>query len=44
MSYQEDSTGALYAFCIMVLAPGILLFLLAQREFVQGLTSGAAKG
>src|SRR5437588_12032020 len=44
LSYQEDSTGALYAFCIMVLAPGILLFLLAQREFVQGLTSGAAKG
>jgi ABC-type glycerol-3-phosphate transport system permease component len=44
MSYQEDSTGALYAFCIMVLAPGILLFLLAQKEFVQGLTSGATKG
>ena len=44
LSYQEDSTGALYAFCIMVLAPGILLFLLAQKEFVQGLTSGAAKG
>jgi ABC-type glycerol-3-phosphate transport system permease component len=44
MSYQEDSTGALYAFCIMVLAPSILLFLLAQKEFVQGLTSGATKG
>ena len=44
LSYQEDSTGALYAFCIMVLAPGILLFLLAQKEFVQGLTSGATKG
>lgn len=44
LSYQEDTTGALYAFCIMVLAPGILLFLMAQREFVQGLTSGATKG
>jgi len=28
----------------MVLAPGVLLFLLAQREFIQGLTSGATKG
>jgi ABC-type glycerol-3-phosphate transport system permease component len=44
LSYQEDTTGALYAFCIMVLAPGILLFLLAQKEFIQGLTSGATKG
>jgi ABC-type glycerol-3-phosphate transport system permease component len=43
LSYQEDTTGALYAFCIMVLAPGILLFLLAQKEFIQGLTSGATK-
>jgi ABC-type glycerol-3-phosphate transport system permease component len=44
LSYQEDTTGALYAFCIMVLLPGILLFLLAQKEFIQGLTSGATKG
>jgi ABC-type glycerol-3-phosphate transport system permease component len=44
LSYQEDTTGALYAFCIMVLAPGILLFLMAQREFIRGLTSGATKG
>ena len=44
LSYQEDTTGALYAFCIMVLAPGILLFLLAQKEFIRGLTSGATKG
>ena len=44
LSYQEDSTGALYAFCIMVLAPGLLLFLMAQREFVQGLSAGATKG
>jgi ABC-type glycerol-3-phosphate transport system permease component len=40
----EDTTGALYAFCIMVLAPSVLLFLLAQKEFVEGLTSGATKG
>ena len=44
LSYQEDTTGALYAFCIMVLAPGIVLFLLAQNEFIRGLTSGATKG
>ena len=44
LSYQEDTTGALYAFCIMVLAPGILLFLLAQNQFIRGLTSGATKG
>ena len=44
LSYQEDTTGALYAFCIMVLAPGILLFLMAQKEFIHGLTSGATKG
>jgi len=44
LSYQEDSTGALYAFCIMVLAPGLLLFLMSQREFVQGLSAGATKG
>ncbi len=44
LSYLEDTTGALYAFCIMVLAPGILLFLLEQKRFVQGLTSGATKG
>jgi len=44
LSYQEDTTGALYAFCVMVLAPGLLLFLLAQKEFIRGLTSGATKG
>ena len=41
---MENTTGALYAFCIMVLAPGILLFLLAQRDFIHGLTQGATKG
>jgi ABC-type glycerol-3-phosphate transport system permease component len=44
LSYQEDTTGALYAFCVMVLAPGLLLFLLAQKEFIRGLASGATKG
>jgi ABC-type glycerol-3-phosphate transport system permease component len=44
LSYHENTTGALYAFVIMVLAPGILLFLLAQKEFIRGLTSGATKG
>ena len=44
LSYQEDTTGALYAFCVMVLAPGLLLFLLAQKEFIHGLASGATKG
>ena len=44
LSYFEDTTGALYAFCVMVLAPGLLVFLVAQRQFIQGLTSGATKG
>src|SRR3989475_3196712 len=44
LSYMENTTGALYAFCIMVLAPGVALFLLEQRRFIDGLTSGATKG
>lgn len=44
LSYLENTTGALYAFCVLVLAPGILLFLLEQKRFIQGLTSGATKG
>jgi len=44
LTYHENTTGALYAFCVMVLLPGILLFLMAQREFIRGLTSGATKG
>lgn len=43
LSYFEDTTGALYAFCVMVLVPTMAIFLLAQREFIQGLTSGATK-
>jgi len=44
LAYFEDTTGALYAFCVMVLVPGLLIFLLAQNQFIQGLTSGARKG
>jgi ABC-type glycerol-3-phosphate transport system permease component len=44
LSYMEDTTGALYAFAVMVLIPSVLVFLMAQKEFVRGLTSGATKG
>ena len=44
LSVVEDTTGALYAFCIMVLVPGLMIFLLAQKQFIAGLTSGATKG
>jgi ABC-type glycerol-3-phosphate transport system permease component len=44
LTVVEDTTGALYAFCIMVLVPGLIIFLLAQKEFIAGLTRGAAKG
>jgi len=44
LSYVEDTTGALYAFVVMVLAPGLLVFLMAQRDFIRGLTAGATKG
>ncbi|MCB1491301.1 MAG: carbohydrate ABC transporter permease [Rhodobiaceae bacterium] len=44
LSVVEDTTGALYAFCVMVLVPGLIIFLLAQKEFITGLTSGATKG
>jgi ABC-type maltose transport system permease subunit len=40
----EDTTGALYAFCVMVLIPGLVIFLLAQKQFIAGLTTGATKG
>lgn len=44
LSYLEDTTGALYAFAVMVLAPSVFVFLMAQKEFIRGLTSGATKG
>ena len=40
----EDTTGALYAFCVLVLLPSMLVFFLAQKDFIRGLTSGASKG
>jgi ABC-type glycerol-3-phosphate transport system permease component len=44
LTVVEDTTGALYAFCVMVLVPGLVLFLLAQKQFITGLTTGATKG
>lgn len=44
LSYMEDTTAALYAFVVMVLAPGLLVFLMAQSSFIRGLTAGATKG
>ena len=44
LSYFEDTTAALYAFVVMALVPGILVFFLAQRQFIEGLTAGARKG
>lgn len=44
LSVVEDTSGALYAFCVMVLVPGMLVFLMAQRHFIAGLTAGATKG
>ncbi len=40
----EDTTGSLYAFCVLVVVPSMLVFLLAQKDFIRGLTSGATKG
>ena len=44
LSVMENTTGALYAFVVLVLVPGLAIFLMAQKEFIQGLTSGATKG
>ncbi len=44
LSVMEDTTGALFAFVVMVLVPGLTIFLMAQKEFIRGLTSGATKG
>lgn len=44
LSMMEDTTGALFAFVVMVLVPGLTIFLMAQKEFIRGLTSGATKG
>jgi ABC-type glycerol-3-phosphate transport system permease component len=44
LSAMENTTGALFAFVVMVLVPGLTIFLMAQKEFIRGLTSGATKG
>lgn len=44
LSVLENTTGALHAFVVLVLAPGLAIFLMAQKEFIRGLTSGATKG
>ncbi len=44
LTMMEDTTGALYAFVVLVLVPGLAIFLMAQKEFIRGLTSGATKG
>ena len=44
LSVMEDTTGALFAFVVLVLIPGLAIFLMAQKEFIRGLTSGATKG
>jgi ABC-type glycerol-3-phosphate transport system permease component len=41
---QVSLNGALFAFVVMVLVPGLTIFLMAQKEFIRGLTSGATKG
>jgi ABC-type glycerol-3-phosphate transport system permease component len=44
LSSFEDTTGALYAFSVMVVLPSVIVFLLAQKDIIRGLTSGATKG
>jgi len=44
MSVLENTTGSLHAFVVLVLLPGVTIFLMAQKEFIRGLTSGAIKG
>jgi ABC-type glycerol-3-phosphate transport system permease component len=44
LSYFEDTSGQLFAFVIMVIAPIIVVFLMNQRSFISGMMSGAVKG
>ena len=44
LSYFEDTSGQLYAFVIMVIAPIVVVFLMNQRSFISGMMSGAVKG
>jgi ABC-type glycerol-3-phosphate transport system permease component len=43
-SLFEQTTGPLYAFCLMVVAPILLIFFLSQKDFISSLVSGAVKG
>jgi ABC-type glycerol-3-phosphate transport system permease component len=42
--YGENSYGELMAGTLLAVLPVVILFLLLQKEFVAGLTSGAVKG
>ena len=44
LSYFEDTSGQMYAFVLMVIAPVIAIFLLNQKRFISGVLSGAVKG
>ena len=44
LSYFEDTSGQMYAFVLMVIAPVIAIFLLNQKRFISGVLSGVVKG
>lgn len=44
LGYFEQSSGQIYAFCLMVVAPVLLVFLLSQKSFIRSMVSGAIKG
>lgn len=44
LSYFEPSSGPLYAFTILVIAPVIIVFLYNQKSFISSMISGALKG
>lgn len=43
-SVFEQSSGQIYAFSILVVAPVILVFLLYQKSFVRSMVAGSVKG
>lgn len=44
LSTFERSSGQVYAFAILTVAPVILVFLLSQKEFIKSMVSSAVKG
>lgn len=44
LSTFENTSGQLYAFVVMVIAPIITVFLMNQKRFISGMVSGAVKG